>query len=238
MKYGENKHWYSFLENFFWKNHPLFSLKVKMSICGLIQNDSFSRFPSLQPSLQSAALFPQWLISNWLGREKLSSQIKLVQSQFGKLTSNENTTECFFCVQNLGPALSAEFAWGPWGQFPANQNNVIFFNNLDYLQRKRWFFLPGPSERPSRARRWPSQQDGRPVEQMSSWGRMVMVIMMRVVMMTNDDVVTLIDDDDDYLVPWCPHVEHDVANEVVVQGERCLIIWLKLTSWSKKWWFL
>ena len=42
----------------FWKNHPLFSLKVKLSICGLIQNDSFSRFPSLQPSLQSAALFP------------------------------------------------------------------------------------------------------------------------------------------------------------------------------------
>ena len=58
-----------------------------------------------------------------------------------------------------------------------------------------------------------------------------MVIMVRVAMMTNDDVVTLIDDDDDdYLVPWCPHVEHDVANEVVVQGERCLIIWLKLTS--------
>ena len=54
------------------------------------------------------------------------------------------------------------------------------------------------------------------------------------VMMTNDDVVTLIDDDDDddddYLVPWCPHVEHDVANEVVVERERCLIIWLKLTS--------
>ena len=57
-----------------------------------------------------------------------------------------------------------------------------------------------------------------------------MVIMMRMVMMTNDDVVTLIDDDDDYLVPWCPHVEHDVANEVVVERERCLIIWLKLTS--------
>ena len=26
------------------------------------------------------------------------------------------------------------------------------------------------------------------------------------------------------LVPWCPHIEHDVANEVVVEGKRCLFI--------------
>ena len=30
--------------------------------------------------------------------------------------------------------------------------------------------------------------------------------------------------DNDDLIPWGPHIEHDVADEVVVEGKRCLII--------------
>ena len=30
--------------------------------------------------------------------------------------------------------------------------------------------------------------------------------------------------DDDDLIPWGPHIEHDVADEVVVEGKSCLVI--------------
>ena len=34
---------------------------------------------------------------------------------------------------------------------------------------------------------------------------------------------------DDDLVPRGPHIEHDVANEVVVQGKSCLVIMIKIS---------
>ena len=66
--------------------------------CGLSENDSppfLSFLHALQPSVQSADLFPSgWSAEQLIGRETIQSSIKLLQSQFAKLTSHKNTTKC------------------------------------------------------------------------------------------------------------------------------------------------
>ena len=75
---------------------------------------------------------------------------------------------------------------------------------------------PGLSEQPSKARIWPNQPGGHPVIGYSKD------------QFSKKEEVNLEEEEDesdgDDLIPWGPHIEHDVANEVVVEGKSCLIM--------------